>query len=398
MNVTRPIRLAPWDILALGLSGIRTRPLRAVLSALGIAIGIATMMVVVGVPASSQASLLRDLNALGTNMLEVHPPAADERPTTFPESSISMVKRIGPVIASSAVANTHAVVRRSDRADEVGSGLAALAATLDLPGVVDARIAHGRWLSPASADVPAVVLGSTAASRLGIDRLHDTPGPLITVGTTSFTVVGILAPIPLSAELDRAVLVGWPAARKWLDFDGRPTALYVRSREDAIQSVRSVLPATVYPQRPGAAVVTRPSDALAAKRITQATFSSLLLGLAGIALLVGGIGVANTMVISVLERRSEIGLRRALGANRGQIRAQFLAESIALSALGGATGTVLGVAATIGYVAYQGWPLVIPGSAIAAGLGGAIVVGMIAGVYPSIRAARMTPTQALSAP
>ncbi|GAB3955813.1 hypothetical protein GCM10027614_66260 [Micromonospora vulcania] len=218
------------------------------------------------------------------------------------------------------------------------------------------------------------------------------------IGTRWFTVVGVLDPMPLSPDLDRSVLVGWDAARDMLGFDGHPTVVYLQAREDSLEDVRAVLPATLNPQLPGLVQVSRPSDALAAKRATQNTFSALFLGLAAVALLVGGIGVANTMVISVLERRREIGLRRALGANRGQIRVQFLTESVLLSVLGGAAGTAIGVLATIGYAGYQDWPPTIPAMAVAGGIGGALLVGVVAGVYPSIRASRLTPTEALATP
>jgi len=396
---TRPVRLAPFDLLGLGLVGIRTRKTRAALSALGIAIGIATMIVVTGIPASSQAGLMRELAALGTNMLQATALPDQNPPVLLPEESVGMVSRIGPVIRASAVANTHTVVRRSDLTDPSdGSGLTVLASRLDLLPVINARVQQGHWLTTVTAKFPGVVLGSVAASRLGVAdvRAVGGGGPQLMIGDKWFTVVGILAANPLLPEIDRAALVGWESARTQLGFDGHPTVLYVQSRESAIEAVRSVLPETVNPERPGDVMVSRPSDALAAKRATENTFSSLFLALAGVALLVGGIGVANTMVISVLERRSEIGLRRALGASRGQIRGQFLTESVALATLGGIAGTTLGLLATAGYAAYQNWPIVVPLSSTFAGLGGAVVVGMIAGVYPSVRASRLTPTAALA--
>ncbi|MFG1608192.1 ABC transporter permease [Actinoplanes sp. NPDC049265] len=390
---TRPVRLAVSDLLGLGLLGLRTRKARAALSALGIAIGIATMIVVTGIPASSQAQLMRELSALGTNMLEVRAMPDRDPPVLLPEESVGMVRRIGPVQRASAVANTHTVVRRSDRTDPAdGSGLTVLASQLDLLPAINAHMRAGQWLNGATATFPAVVLGSISAARLGVTGT----GQQLMIGKRWFTVVGILAPVPLLPEIDRAVFVGWPAAKAQLGFDGHPTVVYVQSDEPSIEQVRGVLPETVNPAQPADVVVSRPSDALAAKRATENAFSALFLGLAGVALLVGGIGVANTMVISVLERRGEIGLRRALGANRGQIRGQFLTEAVALATLGGITGTMLGALATVGYAAYHHWPVVIPLWSTMAGLGGAVVVGVVAGVYPSMRAAALPPTEALA--
>ncbi|MFE3560354.1 ABC transporter permease [Streptomyces sp. NPDC059193] len=397
---TNPVRLSPLDVLALGILGIRTRRIRAALSALGISLGIATMIVVTAIPASSQKALLARLTALGTNILEAKPTPGQKPPVLLPEGSVAMVRRIGPVTAASAVANTHTVVQRSDHVDNTTyAGLTVLAAQNDLLPVINAKVRTGRFLGPATNTFPTAVLGSVAATRLGIPDLPpNTPAPQIFISDRWFTVIGILATTPLSPDIDRSVLVAWDAARTELRFDGHPTVIYVKAREPAIEAVRSVLAATVHPELPGMVQVSRPSDALAAKRATQTTFSALFLGLATVSLLVGGIGVANTMVISVLERRREIGLRRALGANRSQIRAQFLTEAVALSGLGGLSGTLIGTLATLGYTTYQGWPPVIPWLSVAAGIGGAIAVGMLAGAYPSIRASRLTPTEALSTP
>ncbi|AGL16305.1 ABC transporter permease [Actinoplanes sp. N902-109] len=397
MTDIRPVHLALLDILALGTIGLRTRRLRAVLSALGIAVGIATMVTVTAIPESSSRALTNELAALGPNLLQVMPAPAqgDERPS-LPAASVARVARIRPVSSVSAVANLNTVARRSNLTDpRDGSGLTVLASRPDLLLTLDAHLLSGRFLDDGA--FPTVVLGAVAAARLGVVSVPADGQPRqISVADSWFSVVGVLAPTPLSPEIDRSVLVNWQAARSELGFDGNPTVLYLRAREPAIESVRAVLPATVNPEEPSQVVVTLPSDALAAKRATERTFSVLFVGLALVALLVGGIGVANTMVISVLERRSEIGLRRALGATRGQIRIQFLTESIVLSALGGVAGLLLGVTGTAAYVSHQHWPTVIPAGAVAAALGGAVLVGVIAGVYPSIRAARLTPTTALA--
>jgi putative ABC transport system permease protein len=273
-----------------------------------------------------------------------------------------------------------------------------LAARLDLLKVVNGTVHSGRFLSQATERFPTVVLGSAAAARLGFPDLRPgDPPPQVLIGNRWFSVVGVLDRVPLSGDLDRSVLIGWDAARGEFGFDGRPTQLFIKAQESAIEDVHAALPATISPESPSTVLVSRPSDALSAKRSTEATFAGLFVGLAGVALLVGGIGVANTMVISVLERRREIGLRRALGANRGQIRGQFLTESVVLSGLGGIAGTTLGVLATVGYATYKDWPPVIPLGAISAGLAGALLVGVVAGVYPAIRAARLSPTTALAA-
>ncbi|WP_431773299.1 ABC transporter permease [Streptomyces cucumeris] len=396
----RPVRLSPADLLRLGLIGIRTRRMRAALSALGISIGIATMIVVTGIPASSQKALNAELTALGTDRLQAIADSSipDAEPVSFPRESVAMVKRIGPVHAVTAVANTHAEVRRTDRNSRLDTaGLTVLAAQRNLPEVINAQVRSGRYLSKATGRLPTAVLGSVAAARLGFRDLRPgDPPPLVLINDRWFSVIGILRAVPLAPDIDRSVLVGWQAAQSDLGFDRRPTQMFLRAEESAIEDVHAVLPATISPQSPSEVRVSRPSDALAAKRSTEATFSGLFIGLAGVALLVGGIGVANTMVISVLERRREIGLRRALGANRGQIRGQFLTESIALSGLGGLAGITLGVLGTVGYAAYKGWPPVIPVTAVSSGFGGAVLVGVVAGVYPAIRASRLSPTTALA--
>jgi putative ABC transport system permease protein len=392
-----PVRLALADLVGLGLIGIRTRKVRAALSALGIAIGIATLVLVTGIPASSGRALDRDLAALGTNRLQVTPAPNHDPPIKLPVESVDMVSRIAPVTVAGATGDFGLNVARSDK---TGAGdynaIAVVATRTNLLAAIDGRVRSGRFLDPAMERLPTVVLGSVAAQRLGFTGVDLARPAQVYLGRHQFTVIGILDPVPLAPEIDRSAMIGWDAAARWLRFDGHPTRIYVRTTDAQVMAVRSVLAATADPEHPGDVLVSRPSDALAAKQAVQKTFSSLLLGLAGIALLVGGIGVANTMYISVLERRREIGLRRALGANRGQVRIQFVTESIVLSALGGAAGVVAGSLAVAGYATLQHWPVTIPPGATVAGLGGALLIGVLAGVYPAVRAARLDPTESLS--
>jgi len=393
-----PARLGPRDVLRVGSAGLRTRPLRVFLSALGIAIGIAAMLAVVGISTSSREDLNRQLAALGTNLLTVAPgQSLFGEDAHLPDDAVDMIGRIGPVESVSATGNVDAKIYRNDHIPSGQSGgIGVRAARTDLPGTVGATLASGTWLNGATAGYPAVVLGSSAADRLGVGRAG--PEVQVWLGGRWFTVVGVLDPVPLADELDASALVGWPVAEKLFDFDGYPTTVYTRAREDAVADVRNVLAATANPEAPNEVQVSRPSDALAAKQATDDTLNGLLLGLGAVALLVGGVGVANTMVISVLERRAEIGLRRSLGATRGQIRLQFLTESQLLAALGGIGGVGLGIVVTAIYALTQGWPTVVPPWAMAGGVVATLFIGAIAGLYPAVRAARLAPTEALATP
>jgi putative ABC transport system permease protein len=392
-------RLAPRDVLLVGAAGLRTRPTRALLSALGIAIGIAAMVAVVGISSSSREQLNRQLAALGTNLLTVAPGhTIGGGNARLPAQAEAMISRIGPVTDVSATGLVqHQQVYRSDRIPKVETnGLSVLAARVSLPATVGATIHSGTWLNGLTSRYPAVVLGADAARRLGIGRPN--PDVVILVGGRRFSVVGVLNPIILVPELDSAVLIGWDIATHLFDFDRRATTIYTRSPDNQVEAVRAVLAATANPQAPGEVEVSRPSDILAARQAANATLNGLLLGLGAVALLVGGVGVANTMVISVLERRAEIGLRRALGATRGQIRTQFLAESLLLSSLGCLGGVLGGIAVTTAYDRYQNWPAVVPAWATTGALAATILIGGLAGLYPAIRAARLSPTEALATP
>jgi putative ABC transport system permease protein len=389
-------RLQLSDLTRLSTVGLRTRKLRAGLSALGIAIGVAAIVAVLGLSASSQAALLAEINRLGTNLLTVSngqslTGATAELPTSAP----GMIRRISGVQqAQSTGAVSGANAYRTPYIPAVDTnGLTVQAATLNILPVVATTVAHGHYLNAATAQEPVAVLGAVAAQLLGIDRIY--PGERLWVGGQWFYVAGILKPAVLAPVIDSSVLVGYPAAARYLGFDGHPSTIYLRAQTDRVNAVDDLLAATANPENPSGVNVSQPSSALVAQADAKSALNGLFLGLGAVALLVGAVGVANIMIISVLERRSEIGLRRALGATRGHIRTQFLSEAVLLGLLGGAVGVALGVAATAVYAHTKHWPYVIPVEAWAGGIAASLIIGAVAGLVPALRAARLSPTQAL---
>ena len=399
-------RLGSGDLAALASIGLRTRQLRAGLSALGIAIGVAAVVAVLGLAASSQAAVLNQIAQLGTNLLSVsNGQNAVGGTAALPATAPGMIARLPGVTqvqATGAVPNVYAFESPLIPAVQA-SAIGVNAATLELPAVTATGIAQGQYLNAATAREPVAVLGATTAQRLGIDRV--TPGLRIWVGSSPaqgmwFYIAGILGPSPAryAPQIDSAVLIGFPAAQKYLHFDGNPSVIYVRTtpNDQAVTTrVGNLLASQANPENPGKVTVAQPSAVLAAQADAKGALDTLFLGLGAVALLVGAIGVANIMIISVLERRQEIGLRRALGATRGQIRAHFLAEAVMLSLAGGAVGVLAGAATVTTYAHAHGEASVIPVGAWAGGLAAAVLIGAVAGLRPAIRAARLSPAQAL---
>ena len=383
------------DIVTTGAIGLRAKPVRSFLSALGIAIGIAAMIAVVGISTSSRADVLAELDRLGTNLLQVQP-GRDMfgQDTQLPKDAPAMIRRITGVESAAATRTVPTTVRRTDQIPtQISGGIAVVATEPQLLGTLGASLASGRFLDDALAQYPAVVLGSEAAKRLAI--LDIDGQPIVDIGGNWFEVVGVLDPVPLAADIDRSVLIGYSVAQHLFGIDETASTVRIRTDTDAVEDVQDVLAATTNPQKPNNVSVTRPSDALAAKASVDKALTALLLGLGSVALIVGGVGIANVMVISVLERRSEIGLRRALGATKGNVRGQFLVESVLLSCLGGIAGVAIGAAITSGYARSRDWTLSIPVSTLAAGVGASLVLGALVGVYPASRAARLAPASAI---
>jgi len=387
----------PADLLRTGVIGIRARRLRAALSVLGIAIGIAAIVCVMGISQSSAADLQHRLDGLGTNLLTVQPGNnLVGASTTLPLPAEQMVTRARYVQQVSAVANvTGAVLRNRLISPYLTGGIEIKAARPNLLPVLRGGVAHGAFLNTATSHFPVVVLGAVAAQRLGVGT-----GTTLWLGGPSsghwFTVAGVLAPLSLAPDIDRSALIGFDIAQRMFSTDGSATTVYLRADPAHVAEAADTVGTQADPAHPDQVTVSQPSAALSAQLAAKNSFNSLFLGLGGVAVLVGAIGIANVMVISVLERRSEIGLRRALGATRPHIAVQFLTESLVLALLGGLVGSAIGSLVTAGYAAYENWQIVIPAAALGMGIGGTLVIGALAGLYPATRAALLPPTEALS--
>jgi putative ABC transport system permease protein len=398
-------RLELRDWLRVASVGLRSRPLRAALSALGIAIGTAAIVGVLGLSASSQAGLIAEINRLGTNLLTIEAgQSLTGGPAQLPREAparITLLDNVQQVAHTALIKNTYVYRSSIVPVTETG-GLQVRATSLNLLPVLGTGLARGDWLNQGTARLPVAVLGAVAAQQLGIDRVY--PGQRIWLGGQWFDIAGILNLSPLTPDVDVSALIGYPAARTYLGYlsivggkqkTGPPSSIYVRAATGHEAAVQSLLANTADPEAPYEAAVSQPSDVLTARAAAAGAFNSLFLGLGVVALIVGAVGVANIMIISVLERRSEIGLRRALGATRSQIRTQFLAESILLAVIGGIVGVLAGATATAVYASTKNWAVIIPANTWTGGIASAIVIGAIAGLMPAIRASRMPPTVAL---
>jgi putative ABC transport system permease protein len=392
----QPSAVHPGDMFRIATVGLRSRRMRAALSALGIAIGIAAMVAVLGISESSRAELLSSLDRLGTNLLTIEAGSGFGLGSGegLPTTAEAMLGRIEPVQGVSSVTVVDATVRRTDLVPTTRTGGITVQATdPKLLDTLRGRMADGEWLDGTRVGLPVVVLGAVAAERLGVTEVSDST--MVWIGDRWFSVIGILEPLELAPDLDRAALIGEEIAEKEFGTTPSPGTIYLRTDPEVIDDVRTVVPATASPAEPDTVEVSRPSDALEAKAAASSAFTSLFLGLGAVALLVGGVGIANVMVIAVLERRSEIGLRRALGATRKHVSAQFLTEALLLSGTGGVIGAVLGAVVTAGYSMLRGWEIRVPVIGVVGAIVSSLVIGALAGLYPARRAARLSPTDAL---
>lgn len=383
------------DLFFVALYGVKARKGRAAMTSIGIGIGIAAIVAVTGISSSGRADLLATLESLGTNLIKASPQAGFfGSQEELPEGVIGMVERIGPVEEVTSTTQADLLVRRTDFISEFeGGGISTVVTSSELLDVIGGNLTEGRFITDGLSDIPVAVLGSVSAERLGITNLSQ-PSKIL-IDDEWFGVVGILDELKIHPDLDRSVFIGYGVAETLFDIDEEPTTIYLRANPNFIEDVVDVLAPSMNPENPDQVEVSRPSDALEAQQAAETAFTNLLLGLGSVALLVGGVAIANVMVMSVLERRMEIGVRRSLGATRREIRYQFLLESVILSGIGGLVGVLLGVAITLGYTNYTNIVFSIPVWQIFGAVLLALLIGAISGVYPAIKASKIQPAEAV---
>jgi putative ABC transport system permease protein len=388
-------KLRTRDLFFVAVYGVKARKGRAALTSIGIGIGIAAIVAVSGIAASGSADLLSTLESLGTNLVKASPQAGFfGTQEELPEGVIGMVERIGPVEEVTSTTQTDLLVRRSNFISEFeGGGISTIVTTSELLNVIGGNLSQGRFITDGLSDLPVTVLGSVTAKRLGITNLSKPTKILI--DDEWFGVIGIVEELKIHPDLDRSVFIGYGAAKKLFDINEEPTTIYLRANPTFIEDVVEVIAPSMNPENPDQVEVSRPSDALEAQQAVEASFTNLLLGLGSVALLVGGVAIANVMVMSVLERRMEIGVRRSIGATRREIRYQFLLESIVLSGIGGLVGVMLGSLITLAYTNYTNIVFSIPVWQILGAVVLALLIGAISGVYPAIKASKIQPAEAV---
>ena len=388
-------KLRTRDLFFVAVYGVKARKGRAALTSIGIGIGIAAIVAVSGIAASGSADLLSTLESLGTNLVKASPQAGFfGTQEELPEGVIGMVERIGPVEEVTSTTQTDLLVRRSNFISEFeGGGISTIVTSSELLNVIGGKLSEGRFITDGLSDLPVTVLGSVTAKRLGITNLSKPTKILI--DDEWFGVIGIVEELKIHPDLDRSVFIGYGAAKILFDINEEPTTIYLRANPTFIEDVVEVIAPSMNPENPDQVEVSRPSDALEAQQAVEASFTNLLLGLGSVALLVGGVAIANVMVMSVLERRMEIGVRRSIGATRREIRYQFLLESIVLSGIGGLVGVMLGSLITLAYTNYTNIVFSIPVWQILGAVVLALLIGAISGVYPAIKASKIQPAEAV---
>jgi putative ABC transport system permease protein len=386
------------DLLGVAWRGLTARKVRTFLIMLGPIVGVAAMVGAVGLTESAKGDLKQKLSKLGTNLIiaQAGGTFGSQNPT-FPDDAVHRVSAVSTVTSAAATTNLSNVtaIPTEGGADYYQAfPVPVRAADIDLPSVLSVPLIDGRWLTKADTTLhtPAAVLGAGLAKQYGYLRGENRT---IKLNDTDFGVVGVLGPVALDPDLDNAVFITQWAAKHYFATDGNPNQLYVRSKTGDTQETADAIPTAINLGGPDEVSTKVPSDVLQAASQADKTLQQTALFAGLLALAVGGLGIANVMSISVIQRSSEIGIRRAVGHSRSKIAAQFLLESLFVGVFGGLLGAALGVGIVYLVSQFAGWVVVINYHKIPIWMALALAVSVAAGLYPSIKAARLEPLETL---
>jgi macrolide transport system ATP-binding/permease protein len=397
-------RMLPRDLAAEAIAGLLARPARVALTVLGTVIGVGALVATLGLSKTAGNQIVGRFDALSATDVVVSPSAraGGAGAAVLPWDAESRLRRLNGVAAAGTLSDVDvrgALVRSVPINDPLAAGAIQLPMKAASPGLfraVHARLATGRLFDAGHSRRAdrVIVLGPNAARRLGITRIDQQPA--VFVGDRLYAVIGLLSGVRRHASLLGAAIVPEGTARR--EFGLRAPALaQVETRIGAVELIVRQAPVALSPVDPGLVKVASPPDPRQLRGEVKNDLNALFLLLGGVSLLVGAIGIANVTLVSVLERVGEIGLRRALGAGRRHIAAQFLLESTAMGLAGGVMGASLGTLVIVGVSATKTWtPVLDPWVPLGAPALGALI-GLISGTYPSLRAASLEPVEALRA-
>jgi ABC-type antimicrobial peptide transport system permease subunit len=390
------------DLLDEALAAVLARPARLALTATGTLLGIGALVATVGLVTSAGAQIVSRFDELAATEVVVlpAPAAAGEVESSLPFDAESRIGRLNGVVGAGTLSEAGQVtVRATTAVDPLATTdppVAVMAASPGLPAAVRGAMDNGRWFDIGHSDRGdrVAVLGRELAERLAIDDL--TRQPAVFLDDRPYTVIGILTTAEREDSLLSTVII--PDGTAVADFAlSAPTSVHIETDIGAAQLVAGQAALALAPQEPESLVVRLAPEPAATRANVAGDVQLLLLALGAVSLIIGAVGIANTTLVSVLERISEIGLRRSLGASRAQIAGQFLVESSCIGLLGGVLGTSLGVLVTVGVSHLQNWTPVMPPTLPPAATALGAVVGLVAGAYPAWRAATTEPINALRA-
>lgn len=392
--------MGQWrDLLAITVQSLRARVLRSLFMAVGAAVGVGVVVGAQGTLLSAKGDLRASLDELGTNLLVIR--AGEGSTPQIPRLPANVSQRVSGITTVESVAWTAAVdqvpaVLPRVAGHDLGQVSArVLIASPEILEVLRLDLAAGRFLTEADdgSALTAAVIGPAVAGALGIDNAAEHS---LEIAGVDFAIVGILAPSELAPELDSSVIIPASTADRRFGSAATPTTLYVRTEPSQVVETAAVLPLAIGYGGPDARpTVSVATELLQARATVDRNQQAVLFGVGALALLVGSFGVVNTLHIALLERRSEVGLRRALGQQRGVVGAQFVLEA----GLIGAAGAVLGAAAATSFVVVlaerREWVVQLDIPLTLAAVGAATVISAGAGLGVARKAARLDPLDAL---